>query len=239
MAEGEVVKNKQVILKDYVTGLLQESDMCISNENTVKLKVPEGSNGILVKNLYLSCDPFMRHLMNNPQKSPGSFFQSFKPGSAITGYGVSKVVDSGHPNLKKGDLVWGITGWEEYSLLTWTENHFKIEHLDVPLSYYTGILGMPGLTAYVGVFEVCKPKGEKVFVSDACGAVGQLVGQFAKMMGCYVVGSAGSAEKVDLLKNKFGFEDAFNYKKEDDFAGALKRYFPETTFIFLMLEERC
>ncbi|XP_059656208.1 2-alkenal reductase (NADP(+)-dependent)-like [Cornus florida] len=142
----------------------------------------------------------------------------------IIGQGVAKVLDSGHPNFKKGDLVWGMTGWEEYSLITTTDYLFKIEHTDVPLSYYTGILGMPGMTAYAGFYEICTPKkGEYVFVSAASGAVGQLVGQFAKLMGCHVVGSAGSKEKVDLLKNKLGFDEAFNYKEEHDLDAALKR----------------
>ncbi|PRQ46087.1 putative oxidoreductase [Rosa chinensis] len=102
------------------------------------------------------------------------------------------------------------------------ESLFKIHNTDVPLSYCTGILGMPGLTAYVGFYEVCSPKkGETtVYISAASGAVGQLVGQFAKLMGCYVIiGSAGSKEKVDLLKNKFGFDEAFNYKEEPNFVG--------------------
>ncbi|KAJ1395455.1 hypothetical protein SESBI_33413 [Sesbania bispinosa] len=87
---------------------------------------------------------------------------------------------------------------------------------------------MSGMTAYGGFFEVGSPKkGEKVFVSAASGAVGQLVGQFAKLTGCYVVGSAGTKEKVDLLKNKFGYDEAFNYKDEPDLNEALKRYFPE------------
>ncbi|CAN6681483.1 unnamed protein product [Malus baccata var. baccata] len=84
------------------------------------------------------------------------------------------------------------------------------------------------MTAYAGFYVICNPKkGETVFVSAASGAVGQLVGQFAKLLGCYVVGSAGSKEKVDLLKNKFGFDNAFNYKEEPDLDAALKRYFPE------------
>eukprot|EP00268_Persea_americana_P042915 TRINITY_DN4299_c1_g1_i1.p1 TRINITY_DN4299_c1_g1~~TRINITY_DN4299_c1_g1_i1.p1 ORF type:complete len:209 (-),score=35.91 TRINITY_DN4299_c1_g1_i1:310-936(-) len=92
---------------------------------------------------------------------------------------------------------------------------------------------MPGLTAYAGFYEVCSPKkGEYVFVSAASGAVGQLVGQFAKLMGCYVVGTAGSNEKVHLLKNKFGFDDAFNYKEEPDLNMALKRCFPEGIDIY-------
>ncbi|KAJ6418967.1 hypothetical protein OIU84_029130 [Salix udensis] len=143
----------------------------------------------------------------------------------ISGFAVAKVVDSGHPDFKKGDLVWGRrVGWEEYSLVTTPECLFKIHHTDVPLSYYTGILGMPGITAYFGLYDICSPKkGERVFVSAASGAVGQLVGQIAKLMGCYVVGSAGSKEKVELLKSKFGFDDAFNYKEEHDFDVALKR----------------
>ncbi|CDP08124.1 unnamed protein product [Coffea canephora] len=233
MAEVETVKNKQVLLKDYVTGFPKESDMIISTENTISLKVPENSNGVLVKNLYLSCDPFLRSLMQKPKPNSKSVFPGFKPGSPIHGYGVAKVVDSGHPKFKKGDLVWGMTGWEEYSLIQQADSLFKIEHTDVPLSYYTGILGMPGITAYGGFYEVCHPKkGEKVYVSAASGAVGQLVGQFAKLMGCYVVGSAGSKEKVDLLKNKFGFDDAFNYKEEHDLDAALKRHFPEGIDIY-------
>ncbi|GLU14998.1 hypothetical protein SLE2022_315280 [Rubroshorea leprosula] len=166
-------------------------------------------------------------------KTEDHYVESFTPGSPITGYGVAKVWDSGHPDFKRGDLVWGMTGWEEYSLITIPERLFKITHTDVPLSYYTGILGMPGLTAYAGFYEICSPKkGEKVFISAASGAVGQLVGQFAKLFGCYVVGSAGSKQKVDLLKKKFGFDDAFNYKEEPDFSKALRRCFPEGIDIY-------
>ncbi|KAH9608447.1 hypothetical protein KSS87_019322 [Heliosperma pusillum] len=112
------------------------------------------------------------------------------------------------------------------------EGLFKIEHTDVPLSYYTGILGMTGLTAYAGFYEVGLPKsGDSVYVSAASGAVGQLVGQFAKLAGCSVVGSAGSKEKVELLKNN-GFDAAFNYKEEKDFDAAIRRYFPEGIDIY-------
>ncbi|XAR64542.1 Allyl-alcohol dehydrogenase [Bertholletia excelsa] len=92
---------------------------------------------------------------------------------------------------------------------------------------------MPGITAWAGFYEVCAPKkGEHVFISSASGAVGQLVGQFAKLMGCYVVGSAGSKEKVDLLKNKLKFDEAFNYKEEHDLDATLKRYFPQGIDIY-------
>ncbi|XP_030527766.1 2-alkenal reductase (NADP(+)-dependent)-like [Rhodamnia argentea] len=227
---GEVVRNKQVIFKGYVSGFPKETDMEV-RESTMKLRLPEGSNGLLVKNLYLSCDPYMRTRMAKLDFL--TYVDSFRPGSPITGYGVARVLESGHPNFKKGNLLWGITGWEEYSLITAPETCFKIEHTDVPLSYYTGLLGMPGMTAYVGFFEVCSPKkGETVFISAAAGAVGQLVGQFAKLFGCYVVGSAGSREKVDLLKNKLGFNDAFNYKEEPDLDAALKRCLPEGIDIY-------
>ncbi|EEF32564.1 alcohol dehydrogenase, putative [Ricinus communis] len=221
--DGEVASNKQVIFKDYVTGFPRESDMQVTT-GTVTLKVPKGCNGILVKNLYLSCDPYMRILMTKPQLQDLSVFTSYTPGSPLKGFGVAKVLDSRHPEFKEGDIVWGTTGWEEYTLMTTPEGLFKVHHTDVPLSYYTGILGMPGLTAYAGFYEVCSPKkGDYVFVSSASGAVGQLVGQFAKIMGCYVVGSAGTQEKVDILKNKFGFDEAFNYKEEPDFSTVLKR----------------
>ncbi|TXG72990.1 hypothetical protein EZV62_001569 [Acer yangbiense] len=229
---AEMVSNKQVILNNYVSGFPKEPDMSITT-NTIQLKVPEDSTGILVKNLYLSCDPYMRPRM---QKLDGSYVESFKPGSPIYGYGVAKVLDSGHPRFKKGDLIWGMTGWEEYALIATPQSLlslFKIQHTDVPLSYYTGILGMPGMTAYAGFYEVCSPKlGEYVYVSAASGAVGQLVGQFAKLLGCYVVGSAGSKDKVDLLMNKFKFDEAFNYKEEEDLNAALKRYFPEGIDIY-------
>ncbi|KAL4312261.1 hypothetical protein GQ457_01G035450 [Hibiscus cannabinus] len=231
MAGEESVRNKQVVLKNYVNaGLPKESDMEIK-ESSVLLKVPEGTkDAILVKNLYLSCDPYMR---NRLKEIEGSYVASFQIGSPINGYGVAKVVDSTHSGYKKGDLIWGITGWEEYTLVTAPDTVFKIQHTDVPLTYYSGLLGMAGMTAYVGFYEICSPKkGEYVYVSAASGAVGQLVGQFAKLLGCYVVGSAGSKEKIDLLKNKFGFDAAFNYKEEPDLDAALKRHFPEGIDIY-------
>ncbi|GJX83058.1 NADP(+)-dependent 2-alkenal reductase-like protein, partial [Tanacetum coccineum] len=110
----KVINNKQVILKDYVVGFPKESDMILKTSETINLKLPEGSNGLLVKNLYLSCDPYMRGRMT---KTEGSYVDSFTPGSPLTGYGVAKVLESGHANFKKGDLIWGFTGWEEYSII--------------------------------------------------------------------------------------------------------------------------
>ncbi|KAH9619715.1 hypothetical protein KSS87_015827 [Heliosperma pusillum] len=236
MASEQEVRNKQVVLKNYVVGFPKESDMEIQ-DSKITLKLPEDSNdtnSILLKNLYLSCDPYMRSRMTKHDRP--TYVVSFTPGLAITGYGVSEVVESRHPKFKTGDLVWGVTGWEEYSLLTSPQQSqalFKIEHTDIPLSYYTGILGMTGMTAYAGFYELGSPKkGDNVYVSAASGAVGQLVGQFAKLAGCYVVGSAGSKEKVDLLKNKFGYDEAFNYREEKDLDATLRRYFPEGIDIY-------
>ncbi|KAJ6420396.1 hypothetical protein OIU84_027858 [Salix udensis] len=223
----EVISNKQVFLHDYVSGFPEESNLYLTT-SSVKLKVPEdqsGKDAVLVKNLYLSCDPFMRGRMQRDLPPDRPELSSYSLGSPIVGFGVGRVVDSRHSDFKKGDLVWGSTiGWEEYSLIPNPEDLFKINHTDdIPLSYYTGILGMPGMTAYFCFFDIGSPKeGDRVYVSAASGAIGQLVGQFAKLVGCYVVGSAGSKEKVELLKTKFGYDDAFNYKEEHDLDAALK-----------------
>jgi NADPH-dependent curcumin reductase CurA len=230
------LKSRRVVLKEYVEGYPTEEHMELLPAADVDQAAAAADGSVLVRNLYLSCDPYMRPKMSRPL-GQSSYTSAFVPGSAITGYGVSQVVRSSLPAFAPGDLVRGITGWEDYSVIRppFTGLLAKIHPDDgVPLSYYTGILGMPGLTAYVGFHHICSPKqGETVFVSAASGAVGQLVGQFARLAGCRVVGSAGSDEKVELLKSKFGFHDAFNYKAEDgDLAGALKQRFPEGIDIY-------
>ncbi|XXG89454.1 hypothetical protein AAC387_Pa12g1440 [Persea americana] len=221
--EEEEVSNNQIVFRGFIVGPPKETDMEFKVGKT-RLKVPEGSGAVLVKNLYLSCDPYMRGRM---REYYNSYIPPFVPGSVIEGFGVAKVLASDHPSFKSGDFVSGLTGWEEYSLIQKPDQLRKIQSEDLPLSYHVGLLGMPGLTAYAGFYEVCSPKkGEYVFVSAASGAVGQLVGQLAKLHGCYVVGSAGTNQKVDLLKNKLGFDEAFNYKEEPDLDAALKRCFP-------------
>ncbi|KAK6154260.1 hypothetical protein DH2020_008508 [Rehmannia glutinosa] len=158
----------------------------------------------------------------------------FFPHMVVRGYGVAKVIKSGYEELKEGEYVWGITSWEDFSWNFYPQQlliKINITH-DVPLSYYAGILGMSGLAAYVGWNEICCPKqGEIVYVSSGAGGVGHLVGQFAKMMGCYVVGSASTNQKVDLLKTELGFDDAFNYK-EGDLRSKLNKYFPKGIDIY-------
>ncbi|EOA35369.1 hypothetical protein CARUB_v10020562mg [Capsella rubella] len=233
MEEVKTVQNKKVILKKYVDGIPTEADMGVKLGETIELKAPKGSSCFLVKNLYLSCDPYMRGRMRDFH---GSYLPPFVLGQRLEGFGLGRVIDSDDVNYKPGDIVSGIIGWEEYSLLR-SVDHLQLRKIqlddDIPLSYHLGLLGMPGFTAYAGFYEICCPKkGDTVFVSAASGAVGQLVGQLAKLQGCYVVGSAGSKQKVDLLKHEIGFDDAFNYKEEADFDAALKRYFPEGINIY-------
>ncbi|KAL9258377.1 2-alkenal reductase (NADP(+)-dependent)-like protein [Drosera capensis] len=226
MAETRTIENNLIVLKEYLVGSPNESHMELK---TSKINIEVKDGAVLVKNLYLACEPYNMICMRKPI-GPGI---SRELGSPLTGFGVGKVVESKDEKFKKGDLVWGMTGWEEYSVIGNTQDLYKIEHTDVPLSYYTGILGLPGMTAYVGFYQICEPKkGDRIFISSAAGAVGVLVGQFAKLIGCYVVGSAGSKEKVELLKTKLGFDEAFNYKEEQDFNAALKRHFPDGIDIY-------
>ncbi|KAF4348808.1 hypothetical protein CsatB_021865 [Cannabis sativa] len=229
------IENKQVLLKGYVDTIPKESDMELNTTHLNYLPNPN-KHILLLKNLYLSCDPYMRGRMRDFHDS---YLPPFLPAQPLEGFGVSQVVKSDHPDFKAGDYVSGMTGWEQYTLTSSPQQAQQLRKIDddhqnqIPLSYHLGLLGMPGFTAYVGLFEVCCPKkGEFVFVSAASGAVGQLVGQLAKLHGCYVVGSVGSSHKVDLLKNKLGFDDAFNYKDEPNLVAALKRYFPEGIDIY-------
>uniref|UniRef100_U7E0Y4 Oxidoreductase N-terminal domain-containing protein n=1 Tax=Populus trichocarpa TaxID=3694 RepID=U7E0Y4_POPTR len=135
---GNVVRNKKLMLKDYIKGSPKESDLHLTTES-IELKVPQGSNAVLVKVLYLSIDPY-QYIRSTKIEKPG-YFSSYSPGSVMASYGVGRVLESGHSDFQKGDLVWGTTGWEEYSLITEPETLFKIQHSDVPLSYYLGVLG--------------------------------------------------------------------------------------------------
>ncbi|XP_039822229.1 2-alkenal reductase (NADP(+)-dependent)-like isoform X2 [Panicum virgatum] len=234
MAGNAVATNKRVVLKRHVTGFPMEEDMEVVVD-TVRLRVPAGSPAVLVQNLYLSCDPWMRGRMSkHDDGGAAETAPDFVVGETLVNFGVGNVIDSTHPEFKAGDLVWGMSGWEEYTLVSKSESLFKINHTELPLSYYTGVLGLTGFTAYASFMEVGRPKkGDFVFVSSASGAVGQVAGQLAKIAGCYVVGSAGSDEKVDLLKTKFGFDDTFNYKSETDLAAALKRCLPDGIDIYV------
>ncbi|KAH0731009.1 hypothetical protein KY290_002043 [Solanum tuberosum] len=227
MDSSMMLANKQVVLKNYVEEYPKESDFEVRS-SMISSHIPQGSKGLFVKNLYLACDPYMRHRMSHHISNDAPLLASFNPGSVIIGLGVAKVIKSTDADFEEGDYIWGMTAWEKYTLILNTNGLFRIKYTDVPLSYYAGILGMPGLAAYIGFNNLCSAKeGDVVYVSSAAGGVGQLVGQFAKMKGCYVVGSASTDEKVHLLKSQLGFDDAFNYKQGNDLAGALKSHFPK------------
>ncbi|WOH05994.1 hypothetical protein DCAR_0625417 [Daucus carota subsp. sativus] len=229
------VINNFVSLKSHIDGSPQESDFEILTE-TLPLSVVAGSKDVLVKNMYVSIDPYQLNRMkslSSSQTSGSSYAVGVTLGQAIDAYGVGKVVASGHPDFEKDDLVIGLISWGEYSIVKEGSILNKLNSLGFPYTYHVGILGFSGLTAYAGFFDVCKPKkGEKVFVSAASGSVGNLVGQYAKLLGCYVVGCAGTQKKVDLLKSKLGFDEAFNYKEEGDLKAALKKYFPDGIDIY-------
>ncbi|MFE2286175.1 NADP-dependent oxidoreductase [Streptomyces sp. NPDC059443] len=164
---------------------------------------------ILVRNLHMSVDPYMRGRMNDTK----SYVPPFQLDQPMQGGAVGEVVASAAEGFAVGDHVLHPLGWREYAELD-AAHATKVDASLAPLSAYLGVLGMPGLTAYAGLFEVASFKeGDAVFVSGAAGAVGSLVGQFAKIKGASrVIGSAGSDEKVTLLTEKYGFDAAFNYK---------------------------
>ncbi|KAK6781192.1 hypothetical protein RDI58_023376 [Solanum bulbocastanum] len=226
------IKNKYVTIKTNINGAPKETNFEIKVENVSFITESESeSKDVVVKNLFVSIDPYQINRMKSQSSSQGtiSFASAITPGESIDSYGVGRILFSHRPDFKKGDLVAGLLTWGEYSIVKEGSLLNKLDPImGFPLSYHVGVLGFSGLTAYGGFFEVCKPKpGEKVFVSAASGSIGHLVGQYAKLLGCYVVGSAGSQEKVSFLKERLGFDDAFNYKQETDLKSALKRCFPQ------------
>ncbi|KAK7849407.1 2-alkenal reductase (nadp(+)-dependent) [Quercus suber] len=215
------VTNRYITTKTHIDGAPKESHFGLKTE-ALALSVEPESNVIIVKNLYVSIDPYQINRMKSQSSSQKSisFAVGIAPGEVIDTHGVAKVVASGNPNFEKDDLG-------EYSVLKEGTILNKLDLMGFPLTYHVGILGYSGLAAYAGFFEVCKPKkGEKVFVSAASGSVGSMVGQYAKQLGCYVVGCAGTKQKVELLKEKLGFDDAFNYREETDL------YFPDGIDIY-------
>ena len=174
--------------------------------------VPKPGDGeVLVRNLWLSLDPYMRGRMSDAK----SYAKGVDIGEVMVGQTIGEVVESRHPSLRMGDMVLTQLGWQLYGT---TREATKVDKSRAPLSYYLGLIGMPGMTAYFGLKEIGQPKtGETVVVSAASGAVGSVVGQLAKLWGCRAVGIAGGREKCDYVKNELGFDACLDYK-----AGALR-----------------
>ena len=179
-----------------------------ANFDVVETDMPSAGEGqALVRNVYMSVDPYMRGRMRDIQ----SYTPPFQIGKVLDGGAVGVVEESNSDALAPGDLVSSRFGWRSHFAAPAAELQ-KIDTHGAPLSAFLGVLGMPGMTAYVGLLDIGEPKeGETVFVSAAAGAVGSLVGQIAKIKGCRAVGSAGSADKVAHLVSDLGYDAAFDY----------------------------
>jgi NADPH-dependent curcumin reductase CurA len=202
------LKNRRVLLASRPTGWVSEANFRID-----EVPLPSPAEGeVLVKNLWLSLDPYMRGRMNEGK----SYAAKQEIGEVMIGGTVGEVVESKHPKFAKGDKVLGMLGWQQYGLSD-GKGLNKVDASRVPLSAYLGVLGMPGVTAWVGLLDICQPKaGETVVVSAASGAVGSVVGQIAKIKGCRAVGIAGGRQKCDYVVKELGFDACVDYK-----AGAL------------------
>jgi NADPH-dependent curcumin reductase CurA len=173
---------------------------------SVELGPPEVGQ-VLVRNLYMSVDPYMRGRMNEGK----SYIPPFQISKPLEGGAVGEVVESNAGDFKPGDVVFSNYGWREYFLAPVRELR-PVRRDAQPLSVYLGTLGMPGMTAWVGLNLVEVKARETVFVSGAAGAVGSVAGQLAKQRGCRVIGSAGSPAKVKFLLEECGFDAAFDYR---------------------------
>jgi len=162
---------------------------------------------VLVHNLYLSVDPYMRGRMNDRK----SYIPPFELGKPLDGGAVGEVVASRSEKFKPGDVVTSNFGWREYFVAAPNELH-RVNRTVQPLSVYLGALGMTGLTAWAGLKLVKVKADDVLYISGAAGAVGNVAGQLAKLRGCRVIGSAGSDQKVEFLLEDCGFDSAFNYK---------------------------
>jgi NADPH-dependent curcumin reductase len=206
-------KNMQVLLASRPAAWPKESDFRI-----VETPIPPVRDGqVLVKSLYLSLDPYQRGRMNDSR----SYAAKVELGSVMRGEIVGEVVQSKHPGFKVGDSVAGTLGWQQYAV--WDDNYpepaFTLRQIDpraVPVTAYLGAVGMPGVTAWVGLNDIGQPKaGETVVVSAASGAVGGVVGQLAKAKDCRVVGIAGGAEKCDFVVKELGFDACVDHRGGD------------------------
>jgi NADPH-dependent curcumin reductase CurA len=183
---------------------------------------------VLLQGIYYSVDPYMRGRMNEGK----SYVPQFELNKAVEGGVLATVLESKSDLFKTGDVVLGALPWSE-KMIASESNLQKIESTVESLTYYLGILGMTGLTAYFGLMHIGKPKqGETVVVSGAAGAVGIAVGQIAKIHGARVIGIAGSDEKATMLKEEFGYDDVINYKTTADMNTAIADLSPNGVDVY-------
>ena len=211
--------NKQIRLASRPSGWVSGENFSVTEEAVAR----PADGEVLVRNIYMSVDPYMRGRMNDVK----SYIPAFQVGQVLQAGVVGQVVESRFDGIAEGAYVMGMLGWENYSI---SDGRLlrKIPAGKVPLSYHLGILGMPGMTAYVGLMKIAAAKkGDRVFVTAASGAVGSVVGQLARIYGCRAAGSAGSDEKVALLKDEFGYNAAFNYKTSESLTESVQAACPD------------
>ncbi len=199
--------NRQIILKSRPEGAPS-----LDNFQLREAPVPEPGDGeVLMRTLYLSLDPYMRGRMSAAK----SYAKPAEIGQAMVGGTVAEIVASRNPKYAVGDIVLGYGGWQEYAL----SNGAGLRKLDpamAPVSTALGVLGMPGMTAYVGLLKIGQPKpGETIVVAAASGAVGSVVGQIGKIKGCKAVGIAGGAEKCRFVIEELGFDACVDHRTPD------------------------
>ena len=218
--------------KTYRRWVLAQRPTGMPDASTFRMEevpIPEPGEGqVLVRNLYLSIDPYMRGRLRDVE----SYAPSVKLGEVMVGGVAGQVVASRNARFAEGTFVNGMFGWQEYAL----SDGRGVRILDpkqAPISTSVGILGMPGMTAYFGLLDLGKPKaGETVAVSAAAGAVGGLVGQIAKIQGCRTVGIAGGKAKCDYIVKELGYDAAIDYKAESDLRAAVKKACPKGVDVY-------
>jgi len=216
--------NHQFRLATRPVGAVKRSDFTYASEPVRALADGE----VLVQNLYVSLDPAMRGWLN---ASEDSYMPPVAIGEVMRAIAVGRVTASKHPNFAVGDHVVGLMGVQEYAISS-GQGLNKVNPALAPLPLFLSVLGMTGLTAYFGLFDVGQPKaGDTVVVSGAAGAVGAVVGQLAKAHGARVIGIAGGADKCRYLVEELGFDAAIDYKQED-VAAALKTHAPKGVDVF-------
>ncbi len=196
------MENRRVVLASRPAGWVSEDNFRIESA-----AVPRPAPGeVLVKNLWLSLDPYMRGRMSDAK----SYVKGVDIGEVMVGQTVGEVIESKNAAFEPGDKVLTQLGWQLYGV---SREVIKIDEKRAPPSYYLGVLGMPGTTAYFGLKEIGQPKsGETLVVSAASGAVGSVVGQLAKLAGCRAVGIAGGAQKCEYVTRELGFDACVDYK---------------------------
>ncbi|MEP5254241.1 MAG: NADP-dependent oxidoreductase [Winogradskyella arenosi] len=216
---------KTIILKNRPEGKPSTSNFEFVEQDS-ELTIKDGE--ILLEAAYVSVDPYLRGRMSDAK----SYVPPFKLDEPVHSGVIAKVVASKKDDFSEGDYVSGLLNWQTQQVSN-GEGLTKVDPSKAPLSAYLGILGMTGLTAYCGLTEIGKPKeGETLVVSGAAGAVGSVVGQIGKILGLRVIGIAGTDEKVELLKSKFGFDEGINYNTTENMQEAIAKAAPNGVDVY-------